>query len=59
MVRLPDLLSKDLDVVFCGINPALSAARVGHHFSSRSNRFWRVLVSVYERQVERKTVAAR
>jgi TDG/mug DNA glycosylase family protein len=43
MVRLPDLLSKDLDVVFCGINPALSAARVGHHFSSRSNRFWRVL----------------
>jgi TDG/mug DNA glycosylase family protein len=43
MVRLPDLLSKDLDVVFCGINPALSAAQVGHHFSSRSNRFWRVL----------------
>lgn len=43
MVRLADLLSKDLDVVFCGINPALSAARAGHHFSSRSNRFWRVL----------------
>jgi TDG/mug DNA glycosylase family protein len=43
MVRLPDLLTKDLDVVFCGINPALSAAQAGHHFSSRSNRFWRVL----------------
>jgi TDG/mug DNA glycosylase family protein len=43
MVRLPDLLSKDLDVVFCGINPALSAALAGHHFSSGSNRFWRVL----------------
>lgn len=43
MLRLPDLLSKDLDVVFCGINPALSAARAGHHFSSHSNRFWRVL----------------
>lgn len=28
---------------FCGINPALSAARAGHHFSSHSNRFWRVL----------------
>lgn len=41
--RLPDLLSKDLDVVFCGINPALSAARAGHHFSNGSNRFWRVL----------------
>jgi TDG/mug DNA glycosylase family protein len=43
ILRLPDLLSKGLDVVFCGINPALSAARAGHHFSSRSNRFWRVL----------------
>ena len=43
MVRLPDLLSRDLDVVFCGINPALNAARVEHHFSSRSKRFSRVL----------------
>jgi TDG/mug DNA glycosylase family protein len=43
MLRLPDLLRHGLDVVFCGINPALSAARAGHHFSSRSNRFWRVL----------------
>jgi TDG/mug DNA glycosylase family protein len=42
-LRLADLLGKDLDVVFCGINPALSAAHAGHHFSSRSNRFWRVL----------------
>ena len=39
MVRLPDLLSKDLNVVFCGMDPALSAAQVGHHFSSRSNLF--------------------
>jgi len=43
MIRLLDVLRKDLDVVFCGINPALSAARSGHHFSSCSNRFWRVL----------------
>jgi double-stranded uracil-DNA glycosylase len=42
-VQLPDLLAKDLNVVFCGINPALSAARAGHHFSSVNNRFWRVL----------------
>ena len=42
-LRLPDLLRKDMDVVFCGINPALSAARAGHHFSSANNRFWRVL----------------
>jgi len=43
LLRLPDLLRDDLDVVFCGINPALSAARAGHHFSSPNNRFWRVL----------------
>jgi double-stranded uracil-DNA glycosylase len=42
-LQLPDLLAEDLDVVFCGINPALSAAQAGHHFSNRSNRFWRVL----------------
>lgn len=40
---LSDLLGEDLDVLFCGINPALTAARSGHHFSHGSNRFWRVL----------------
>jgi TDG/mug DNA glycosylase family protein len=40
---LSDLLANDLDVVFCGINPALRSAIAGHHFSNRSNRFWRVL----------------
>jgi double-stranded uracil-DNA glycosylase len=42
-VQLADVLATDLNVVFCGINPSLSAAQVGHHFSSSSNRFWRVL----------------
>jgi TDG/mug DNA glycosylase family protein len=32
-----------LDVIFCGINPASTAAEAGHNFSSASNRFWRVL----------------
>ena len=41
--ELADLLAEDLDVLFCGINPALSAAYAGHHFSNRSNRFWRTL----------------
>jgi TDG/mug DNA glycosylase family protein len=40
---LPDILAEGLDVVFCGINPALSAAAAGHHFSAGSNRFWRVI----------------
>jgi double-stranded uracil-DNA glycosylase len=41
--ELADLLAQDLDVLFCGINPALSAAHAGHHFSNRNNRFWRTL----------------
>lgn len=40
---LADILSKDLTVIFCGINPGLKSALDGHHFSGRSNRFWKVL----------------
>lgn len=39
----PDILIDGLDVVFCGINPAASAAADGHNFSHQSNRFWAVL----------------
>jgi TDG/mug DNA glycosylase family protein len=39
----PDILTRGLDVVFCGLNPAASAVAAGHNFSSRSNRFWKVL----------------
>ena len=39
----PDVLAPALDVVFCGINPASSAAADGHNFSNASNRFWAVL----------------
>ncbi|AOE64010.1 G/U mismatch-specific DNA glycosylase [Pseudomonas corrugata] len=40
---LEDILSPDLSVVFCGINPGLTAAAQGHHFAGRGNRFWRTL----------------
>ena len=40
---LPDIIAKRLAVVFCGINPGLSAAAAGHHFVGRGNRFWRVI----------------
>jgi double-stranded uracil-DNA glycosylase len=40
---LSELPAEDLDVLFCGINPALSATQAGHHFSSHSSQFWRVL----------------
>lgn len=39
----PDVLATGLDVIFCGINPASSAAADGHNFSNKSNRFWAVL----------------
>jgi double-stranded uracil-DNA glycosylase len=40
---LPDILAKNLRIVFCGINPALTAAVSGKHFMSGTNRFWRAL----------------
>ncbi|MEZ0359654.1 G/U mismatch-specific DNA glycosylase [Mycobacterium sp. SA01] len=39
----PNILARGLDVVFCGINPALTAAADGHNFSSPTNRFWSVI----------------
>jgi TDG/mug DNA glycosylase family protein len=38
-----DILTTGLKAVFCGINPAASAAISGHNFSTPSNRFWIVL----------------
>lgn len=40
---LDEILAQQLDVVFCGINPGLTAAAQGHHFAGRGNRFWRTL----------------
>jgi TDG/mug DNA glycosylase family protein len=39
----PDILATGLDVVFCGLNPATTAAASGHNFSNPNNRFWSVL----------------
>lgn len=40
---LQDIIAKDLTIIFCGINPGLKSAEDGHHFSGRSNRFWKVM----------------
>lgn len=40
---LTDIIALHLDVIFCGINPGLKSSNDGHHFSGRSNRFWKVL----------------
>ncbi|MBX9849939.1 MAG: G/U mismatch-specific DNA glycosylase [Rhodocyclaceae bacterium] len=43
MKLLPDILTEDLAVVFCGVNPGLKAAATGHHFKGNNNRFWKTL----------------
>lgn len=40
---MPDVIAPDLDVLFCGINPGLWSAAVGHHFARPGNRFWKAL----------------
>jgi len=40
---LPDVIGPGLRVLFCGINPGLYSAAVGHHFARPGNRFWRVI----------------
>lgn len=41
--RVPDLVAKDLIVLFAGINPGLYTAAIGHHFGRPGNRFWPAL----------------
>lgn len=40
---VPDLVAPDLKVLFCGINPGLYTAALGHHFGRPGNRFWPAL----------------
>ena len=42
-LRLPDVIAPGLRVLFCGINPGLYSAAVGHHFGRPGNRFWKAL----------------
>lgn len=41
--RVADVVAPDLAVLFCGINPGLYTAAVGHHFGRPGNRFWPAL----------------
>ncbi|MEO8139930.1 MAG: G/U mismatch-specific DNA glycosylase [Gemmatimonadota bacterium] len=37
------MIAPHLTVLFCGINPGLYSAAVGHHFARPGNRFWPAL----------------
>ena len=41
--RVPDLIARDLIVLFAGINPGLYTAAIGRHFGRPGNRFWTAL----------------
>ena len=38
-----DFAAPGLKVLFCGINPGLYTAAIGHHFGRPGNRFWPAL----------------
>jgi TDG/mug DNA glycosylase family protein len=40
---VPDVITHGLAVLFCGINPGLYTAAIGHHFGRPGNRFWPTL----------------
>jgi len=40
---LPDLLDHNLNLVFCGFNPGIRSAEIGHRYGHRSNDFWKFI----------------
>ena len=40
---IPDVIASELNVLFCGTNPGLYSAAVGHHYGRPGNRFWPTL----------------
>ena len=42
-MALPDLLGEGIDLLFVGINPGLTSARLGHYYAGPGNLFWRCL----------------
>ncbi len=38
-----DVIAPGLKILFCGINPGLYTAAIGHHFGRPGNRFWPTL----------------
>lgn len=42
-LRLPDVIGPGLRVLFCGVNPGLYSAAIGHNFGRPGNRFWKAL----------------
>ncbi|HEX2202467.1 MAG TPA: mismatch-specific DNA-glycosylase [Longimicrobium sp.] len=42
---LPDLVGPGVRLLFVGYNPSVRAARLGHYYAGRNNRFWDLLAA--------------
>lgn len=42
-VMLPELVRPGIEILFVGLNPGLTSARVGHYYAGPGNLFWRAL----------------
>ena len=42
---LPDLVAPGIRLLFVGFNPSVRAARLGHYYAGRNNRFWELLAA--------------
>ncbi len=40
---LPDILKKNLKILFVGTSPGVRSSQIGHYFAGKSNVFWRLL----------------
>lgn len=40
---VPDLLEKNMNIVFVGFNPSIRSSETGHNYANPTNRFWKIL----------------
>jgi len=40
---LPDIVKKNLKILFVGTSPGVRSSKLGHYFAGKSNVFWRLL----------------
>jgi double-stranded uracil-DNA glycosylase len=43
MTILPDILSENLNIIFCGTAAGTMSAQVGAYYANPGNKFWRIL----------------
>jgi len=52
---LPDIIKKNLKILFVGTSPGIRSSLMGHYFAGRSNVFWKLLYESGLTNVQLKT----